>query len=228
MKLRVTFLLALAATVPASASPLNVLAFGQSNMEGFFGPAVGYDSPDERIRVWDWRQDKWRLAKLGVAPFHRAKGSSEPANNLAYVFARLLAQQCDVGVNLTFLAAGGMRIEYFMPPELLAERGWVNTQESKAFGTSLSDELLSPAGDAAMALRATGAYRYDAVLIHQGEANSLKDGDTAEVYAGKLRALLAEMTWRGLIDPRTPVILGTINGAYPRARDHARAVESLV
>lgn len=228
--MRSRFLLAAAIlampTSHALAQSINVLAIGQSNMQGRFGPAT-YTDADPNIRVWNFNTEKWQTAKLGVSPFFVSRGEKTPANNLAYVFARELSDKCSLKVNLTILAAFGKRIEYFLPIDVLARHGWKNTERSGVFGDSLADEIFSPRGTASKALRALNAWRYDAVLIHQGEANFDSAGDDANTYAQKLGALLTELTRRGLTNHDTPTLIGTIDWRYAKSKQDAKAISSL-
>lgn len=147
MRMTIFVVLAVLSSSPAVATTINVLAFGQSNMEGRFGPAVGYKDPDPRIRVWNWKNNEWQIAELGVFPFWKARGLLEPANNLAYVFAKRLVDECSVNVDLTLLTSGGMRLEYFLPLYVIRKHGWSNRQATAHFGPTLSDDLLEEQGD---------------------------------------------------------------------------------
>lgn len=211
----------------AQAATINILAFGQSNMAGRFGPAPNYSGPDPNIRVWNWQTKKLEPAQLGVFPFWTDRNGNGPANNLAYVFGQNLVKTCKVEVNLTYLATDGAKLEYFLPNDVLKKNSWSNGQTKMYFGPSLADELLSSNSQTRSALIAAGATTYDIVLIHQGEANSLRDGDTAAVYEKKLKAMINELVTRRFVRRDTKFVLGTINPLYPKADEHKKAVLSL-
>ena len=206
---------------------VRILAFGQSNMLGAYGPAPKSSVSIARLRAWDWSSDKWVPAVLGTRPFGNIVGTSEPANNLAYVFADQLSETCSVNVDIVLLAANGKRIEYFLPNFILEQSGWVNNQTSPPFGNSLADEILGSNGDAIKALQASGGNLFEIVLIHQGEANNEDILKNATPYQKKLNSLFNEIKARKLSDANTSIIVGGINPGYPGGLAHYNAIMDL-
>lgn len=188
-----------------------VLAIGQSNMEGRFGPVdPAFTDVDERINVWSLAACRWIPAHLGKEPFYQAKGSRGPANNLAYVFSQTLAEDRGAIIRLVLLARGGVPIETFLP------------------GGDMAPDLLAPRGHAAQALRSLGKSAYDVLLVHQGEANFTDpDFEPAETYADKLRDLLARLTDAGLVNRKTKIVMGEISAGYRGSVEHAKALRML-
>lgn len=210
---------------------LTILAVGQSNMEGLFGPVETSSVPG--VQVWDHVDDSWKPAVLGIKPFKQARNMAGPGNNIAFVFAREAMLRCNLeSVNLVFLASGGKRIEYFLPEDTLTDKKWINPQSSNEFGSSLADEIFSDGGDTKLALQSIGRKNFDIVLVHQGEANvTIKAGppiDSAELYASKIQAFISELQKRGLVLNESPVILGTINPGYQHAQNQWDGAQLLV
>lgn len=198
-----------------------VLAWGQSNMEGAYGPSPSSGVYSPTIRAWSLASNAFETATLGASPFRI--GSPTP-NNLAFVFCKELARHIETAVDLVLIAAGGMKIEHFMPNTVLSANGWTNSQTS-IFGASAADELMGTGGVALNALGSLGKSAFDVVIMHQGEANV----DSASVYLAKLEAQYAEMANRGLLTlGQTPIVMGYINPSYSNAADHGAAVASFV
>ncbi len=203
-------------------SRLTVLAVGQSNMAGFYGPALAPPSHDQVVRAWDWHSAKWVTATLGRRPFRSAIGGG-PAHNLAYEAAQQLAAQAKINVDVALFASNNKRVEYFLPNSVLRARGWANNQTDRDFGTSLSDEILGYSGSGRQALDACDCPCFDVVLDHQGEANA---GDTAQEFAAKKIAFISELRTRRLIRSDAQIILGCINPSYGAwAVTHANALQ---
>lgn len=211
----------------ADPTTVRVLAIGQSNIEGRYGPAISPYDLENELRAWNWSQDIWVPAELGSLPFAGVVRIKDPANNLAYVFAGKLAMHCQVDVDTVLLASGGKRIEYFLPNYVLEANGWVNEQNAPPFGASLADEILGSTGDAALALQTSEGLAYDVVLVHQGEANNEDILENAEPYLAKLRALVAELRLRKLVSEDTPILFGGINPDYRGGEAHRIAIEQL-
>lgn len=211
-----------------SLAAVHILAVGQSNMEGRFGPAPN-TTADPRIQLWDWYKREFNTAELGEFPFYPDPKIGEPANNLVFAFARRLVEKCDTNIYITLIAAGSMKIEFFIPQPILDSHSWKNTQYWRFFDQSASDELFSPTGTAIAALQASGGNRYDILLMHQGEANFAQEGDidSAGQYAGKVKTFIQALTSRGLLRRESLSILGTINAKYPGAQSQHQAVMSL-
>lgn len=207
---------------------ISVLAFGQSNMEGAYGPSPISISSISKVKSWSLSTNTWANADLGVAPFRASSGGVTP-NNLAYVFCMELARQFNEDIRLVLIAVGGMKIEYFMPNYMLTANGWTNSQTSTLFGSSASPALmgaLSSGGEAVPALDSLGTDRFDIVLMHQGEANAVA-GDSATDYENKLNALFADLNTRGIIEFNdTYLLLGNINSSYSGASAHATAIDN--
>lgn len=208
---------------------LPILAIGQSNIEGGFGPALPAPAHDKAVRAYNLKTMQWTPAQLGVSPFRNIVRSKAPAHNFVFEFAHQYASQCADDADLVLLASGGKRIEFFLPGEVLAANGWTNEQTDPLFGASLSEHIFGAEGAARAALKAAGHEAYGVVLIHQGEANFAQAPiDTLEDYKSKLRLLLSGLQQRALIREDTPVILGEINPTYLGAATHKQALASLV
>ena len=208
-------------------APFRVLAIGQSNMEGRFGPAAAPSDSAARIFAWNWSVEEWAPAVLGSIPFRPLFAGSGAANNLSYVFANEISQECDIDVYTVLLASGGKRIEYFLPNFVLRDNGWENNQSDSRFGNSLADEIMGQDGTAAVALRSSGGGVFDAVLIHQGEANNLDIIEEPGVYQAQIRALISELRRRRLVGDDTAIIVGGINPGYPGGEAHQLAINEL-
>lgn len=206
---------------------INILAIGQSNMEGRYGPAQSVINHGRSMEAWDWKANGWVDAELGQLPFGSILGSAEPAHNLAFEFAQQLSSHCETDTNLVLLSSSGKRIEYFLPEAVLLENGWVTDQTDYNFGSSLSDEIFAQDGDAKTALSALNKKAFDVLLIHQGEGNFSGALDSVEDYTSKMRALIGALEDEVLIDESTPIVLGTINANYKGASQHAQSVLSL-
>lgn len=200
--------------------PIAVLAIGQSNMLGKYGPAGHIIS--DRVQVWVDRS--WRRAVLGEPPFQRDRTNNEAANNLAFVFATKLAEHEQRDVRLVLLASDGKRIEFFLPNTVLRRNEWENNQRSRSFGTSLADEIFGVSGAATTCLHDLGKSHFDIVLIHQGEANFAPVAEYPWVYRDKVKALIQEFHQRKLTAGSTQFILGHINPRYHFAREHRAAL----
>lgn len=197
-----------------------ILAFGQSNMQGAYGPSPSAGIYSPPIHAWKHSTNAFAASVLGADPF--AAGG----NNLAFVFQKELARHTEDENHLTLIAAGGMKLEHFMPAYVLTANGWTNTQSS-VFGASAADELLgAPPKAARQALQVLGKSQYDIVLGHIGEANTVA-GDSAATQQAKFEALFQDMDLRDMIDlGTTPIILGHINPAYSGSANHAAAIEA--
>ncbi len=194
---------------------LPILAIGQSNLEGRYGPALTVPAHKRTVRAFDLAARQWSDAKLGRNPFKTIVRSTIPAHNLVFEFAHRYASICDDDADIVLLASGGKRIEFFLPGEVLAENGWRSEQTDPDFGNSLAGEIFAADGAAKQALAAAGHAAFEVLLIHQGEANFADPPmDAPEAYALKLRRLIEELERRGLIRPTTPIVLGEINPLY--------------
>lgn len=201
-----------------------VLYIGQSNMAGYRGPALPPPAHSRAVSAWDWAAALWKPAKLGTKPFHNA-APGVPAHNLAFACAHQIALQGDMDSDIVLFASNGKRVEYLLPNVTLATHGWSNTQSGDPeFGASLAEEIFGASGSAKQALAALGKSRFDAVCVHQGEAQA---GDTAPVMAAKYEALVAELQTRGLICPTTPIVFGEINPRYGHAAIHTESLGRL-
>ena len=195
---------------------LAVLAFGQSNMGGYYGPAPNGAMMAPTVNAWNYSSNAWVTANLGAVPFH---GGTPTPNNLAYVACKEIARHTEQPLSFVLLAGNGLRIEYFMPNIVLNANGWTNSQTTPEFGSSLSEEMMGAGGDALTALASLGKTQFDLVLMHQGEAN------TEAEYADKLEALFQELDRRNLLElGTTPIVLGEINPAYGHAAQHAAII----
>ena len=216
---------------PAHADTVRVLAVGQSNMEGRFGPASHYYQYPSipEIRSWDYVEDRWEQAHLGERPFSMNDTGDKPANNASYVFAQRVRDEFGDNVDVTLLASGGKRIEYFLPNYLLNRHGWVNTQSSPNFGNSLADEIFGHTGDAKIALPPGEVY--DVVLFLQGEANFNRNQvpvESAAEYAHKMTVFVDELWNRDYIDESSVVIFSNINPKYEYAHIHREALQMVI
>lgn len=211
--------------VPATSidEPIAVLAIGQSNMVGRYGPAETVMADSVKV----WTSSDWVTAVLGQPPFMRDRDTNGVANNLAFVFAEQLAEASQCEVRLVLLASDGKRIEYFLPNFILDENDWENHQESTRFGVSLAEEIFGTHGTAATALDDINASHFDVVLVHQGEANFAPQAEYPWVYQDKVVSLLDELVRRDVVSDSTQFLLGHINPDYYFSREHRTALESL-
>ncbi len=210
---------------------LRVLAVGQSNMEGRYGPSVDrwqYPAIPE-IRAWNYMKKSFGTAELGAVPFSLNQKGTRPANNIAYVFAQRVHDDLGRNVDITLLTESGRRIEYFLPEAVLQENGWESDRSAAPFGASLGEEIFAPDGDASLALP-DGAV-YDVVLVSQGAANFNRDVfpvETADEYAAKLRAFIGALYASELINTTSAILFANINPKYLYADIHREALKQVV
>lgn len=211
--------------IPATTDddPIAVLAIGQSNMVGRYGPAETVMANSVKV----WTGSEWVAAVLGQPPFMRDRVTNGVANNLSFVFAEQLAEASQCEVRLVLLASDGKRIEYFLPNFILERNDWENHQESTRFGGSLAEEIFGTNGTAATALDDINISHFDVVLVHQGEANFAPQAEYPWVYENKVIALLEEMVRRDIVSNSTQFLFGHINPDYYFSREHRIALESL-
>lgn len=218
---------AVAAGIWKQRRSLAVLAIGQSNMEGNYGPPPArLRKPDRREQVWNFWSHSFTPSRLGQRPFWMTPDG--PANCPAFVFCRHLSRRRNVFSNLVLLTSVGKKLEFFLPESVLDHRGWTNGQTCSRHGETLATALFSLSGHARQALRALNRSAYDIILIHQGEGNFTNGMmDDEETYFRKISAFLEELTRNGLRDRSTLVVLGKISSAYVGSDAHARALDRL-
>lgn len=172
--------------------PIYVLATGQSNMLGYNGGggAVGDTVQDSRVVVWD-NISKWVISRIRFAPY-RTDGTY---NNLAFHFAKKLAQNDNRIVRLILAAFPGQPIEYWKT----GNTGWTNlTGYVSASGSSTK--------------------KFDVILWHQGESNGdgLPSGPACGAdpcYRDSLYNLITKFQAQTWGDKNTKFIAGgTIDG----------------
>jgi len=209
----------------SSSGPISVLAIGQSNMEGRYGPMPTQFPPTKNVRFWDWKAKSLVPAELGKWPLNHVVGNKRPAGNPAYSFAHAVAQAKGCEVNVGFYASGGKRIEFFLPDSVLEKNGWENNQDCNQFRRSIAPMFFE--GNAASFLEASRSSRVDVAIIHQGEANFSPVPDEPEEYAKKVVSLLEELRTSGLIANSTPILLGHISPYYHHAPKHREALSMI-
>ncbi|MCI5042302.1 MAG: sialate O-acetylesterase [Donghicola eburneus] len=208
---------------PLGECGMRILAFGQSNMQGRFGPSDSYMPPNPRVRVWNYKKQVWQTATLGKFPFFQANNCEGAAGNLAYHFSHLIAKYHRRSTDLVLLASDGKRIEFFIEPERLKENGWrCEYRDRVPFGKSMSLHL-----SGGLAEKAHKLGPYDIVIVHQGEANFKAPADSPKDYQKKLEVLLIQLRDSGVIGSGTKVILGEISQKAPNREKHSFAIKSL-
>ncbi len=85
---------------------LPILAIGQSNIEGGFGPALPAPAHDKAVRAYNLQTRQWAPAQLGVSPFRNIVRSSAPAHNFVYEFAHRYASLCEDDADLVLWRPG--------------------------------------------------------------------------------------------------------------------------
>lgn len=194
---------------------------------GRYGPVVA-PPPRDDVRAWDWKQRMFVPAQLGVLPFWPVPKVGGPAANLGYTLACAIADRLRTPVTINLLASDGRRIEYFLPAEVLAARGWVNKQKPcRHFGPSMALHLFGEDSSARLCLQAAGKSAYDLIAVHQGEAQVSNPVDSAEDILEKYRALIAALRDNDLASPSTEILFGRISPKYKFEGNHAAALEAL-
>jgi len=189
--------------------PLVILALGQSNMRGFFAANGGDETIESGVYMWNTdATDNAALvagtafyqAAWGTAPLNILNGSAN-AQLLSLHTANNLHRKTGRDIYVVQIAAGGHSVEAFITGASLATNGWTRPgadQDLSAF--------LYPGAADALALVPGNRGKYDAVIYHQGEANSV---DGVELYANKLRVLFNELT-AAFLDEQTIIAVGEL------------------
>jgi len=169
--------------------PAYILATGQSNMLGYGTGTLGDTVQDARVSIWN-NSSSWVTSRIHFAPY-RTDGYY---NNLAFHFAKKLAQTENRIVRLILQPYPGQAIEY-----------WSN---SALAWTSITT---------AVSASGSGTKTFDAILWHQGESNG--DGNAGvcaadACYRDSLRGLINRFNATAWVDNTTKFIAGglSVNG----------------
>lgn len=209
-----------------NALPFSILVIGQSNAMGRYGPVSAPVRED--VQAWDWKQQAFVPAQLGVIPFWPVPKVGGPAGNLAYTLACAIADQRQEPATVALFASDGQRIEYFLPSDVLAQHGWTNAPKlCRHFGASMAPYLYGSESSAHLCLQAAGKSAYDLIAVHQGEAQVSSPVDSAELILEKYRALIAALRRDHLASPSTQIIFGRISPGYANEGNHAAALRQL-
>lgn len=168
---------------------IKILAAGQSNMIG--KPSVNppdFSTVSPSVRVWNNVNPLGAIGTAFVSAAEaRAGGTFEHTdrNSLSPWFADKLARTQFESVDLTVVARGGSKIEFWSPAEPLYPM-LAHTQAVWA---------------------ATGQGPADIFLWHQGESNLPSPPAN---YQGKFEAMLSDLTAAGVISASTLILIGGI------------------
>lgn len=201
----------------AGQEPLILLGMGQSNMLGQATATDGDHSILSGVYVSDAtvsaNHTGYITAAFGTAPFNR--GSSPYANNMLIHAANALRTATGRTVYLIMIADGGRKIECFLKPDTLTENGWTAAVNFSAY---MYPNIVNACADVPGRVSACP----DLILWEQGGANA---ADTAEGYALKLDALIADLKSEGVIEPgTTKMTIGELALANPYYTTHKTAI----
>lgn len=209
--------------------PLVVLAMGQSNMRNFFAANGGDETIEPDVFMWDTNAitapvvagTRFNKATWGVAPLNITNGALR-AQSLALHTANNLKLMTGRPVYVIQIAAGGHAIESFIPAAGLTANGWA------LHGTNQDMSLLMYPGIAqALALVPGAPTTVDALIWHQGEANS---DDGPYTYARKFQVMWNYLVSAGVVDAaKTRIAAGQIGQTSSNVHldQHTSALERL-
>jgi len=168
--------------------PAYILATGQSNMLGYGSGTLGDTVQDARVSVWN-NSSSWVTSRIHFAPY-RTDGYY---NNLAFHFAKKLAQTENRIVRLILQAYPGQPIEYWAT----GATAWTG------IGTAVSAS-------------GSSTKTFSAILWHQGESNGDGYGPcvTDNCYRDSLYHLISRFNATAWVDNTTKFIAGglSVNG----------------
>ena len=177
-----------------SSSPYyTIVAMGQSNMVGYSGTG-GDKGTDSRVTAWNG--SAWVLANLNNAPF------SSNNNNIAFHYAKQIAERFDRNVRIILEAENGRPIGDWVPDTATHYAG-MRTQIS-----------------------ASGTTKVDVVLWHQGESDYAR---THAAYGADLNSLCTQLRGEASISDTMPIVMGELlcggiyeehNYVYERLADY--------
>ena len=185
--------------------PIVILMMGQSNASGH------PDSVDSQASLliepgvyqftantFTTREDLgWVPGQWNLIPFATGNGSGQPPN-IAIAAANSLRRIMGREVYVICLAETGANIERFMKPATLSANGWsTDFNRWPQINAALSSALASVPGRA--------RSHVDYFMWHQGEANG---GNSAEGYADRFRALVADLVSANHVSNAGTVIVG--------------------
>ena len=163
-----------------------IIATGQSNMAGSDGTG-GLDTiPDSRVLTWNNVVNDWIVAApTNVSTSTKLHDAHQPGkNNLAFHFAKQIAETYDIQVRLLYRATGGKLIGMW---------------DDRGDGTYM-DSIRTQ-------LTATGVSEVDCILWHQGEANQ---NSTVTAYADSFKTVLGQFRALSQVDSTVPFIAGEL------------------
>jgi hypothetical protein len=170
-----------------------IVAMGQSNMVGFSGSG-GDKATDSRVTAWNG--SAWVTANLSNTPF------SSNNNNIAFHFAKQIAEKQNRNVRIILEAENGQPIS-----------GWVPASASHYVGMKNQ-------------ISASGTTKVDVVLWHQGESDFNR---SYAAYGADLQSLVTQLRGEAAISVTTPIVMGELlaggvysyqNHVYERITDY--------
>ena len=167
-------------------STFTMIAMGQSNMVGI-GTDGGDLNVDTRVQTWNAVSKTWIVANpsnsLITDPLFSNYHTNH--NNLAFHFAKQIAEDYDVEVRLLIVAKSGANIGQ-----------WVLFENDSSLYDVMRNNLTN-----------SNTNEVDCILWHQGESNSF--GYPSE-YADSLNLLLDKLRAEPEIDLATPFVAGEL------------------
>ena len=165
----------------AAQKTITIIASGQSNMLGADGFITdgGDKTTDSRVKVWNG--SSFITADLTLAPF--AQGPSNDNNNLAFHFAKALAEKEDAIVQIIFSAFGGNSIS-----------NWVGAGTSSTNWVAITDQIT-----------ASGVSTIDGFIWHQGESDS-----ASATYPSDVQTLMDQFYDLSQVNPSAKFIAGEV------------------
>ena len=165
-----------------SSGTYTVVAMGQSNMVGYSGTG-GDKATDSRVTVWNGAA--WVTADLNNTPF------DSNHNNIAFHFAKQLAEKRGCNVKIILEAENGRPISDWVPATGTHYVGMKNQ------------------------ISASATTEVDIILWHQGESDYTR---TYAAYGADLNSLVTQLRGESQISNTVPIIMGELltNGTYSK------------
>lgn len=156
-----------------------ILSSGQSNM-GFPNEdavSVGDTLVNTNIQIWDWTDNTWKVARVGVSPFDNDGTTS---GNMAWYFAKRLQEATKKQIKWVLQYEGGQAIT-----------SWHNGTAPQR----LYDSIVLYAGN-------SGVNKFDVFIWSQGESDNSSDFQ----YVVRWDSLKANLRYNSWFPPETPII----------------------
>ncbi len=201
---------------------LLVLAVGQSNMRGLRGATGGDKSIPANCQVFNNNElkpgTKFVPMALGRYPLNVIAKDDRWANNLALSFCRQASAA--YRPKLFMVAKGGHPIEAFLPKATREVKAWPLKADRSDMSPYIYNQLLG----AGVVLKAARRSKFDAVIFHQGEANST---DAGPAYMEKFKTFRNQLIRYGFITDQTKFITGGISPVSAYYATHKQAMLDL-